>query len=273
MAETILNGEPYHYWTGGSGRPLLLLHGFTGSGAGWEWYLAAWGSDYQLIAPDILGHGRSAAPAAPARYTMAAVAADLIALLDQLGLVKVDLLGYSMGGRLALYLVCHFPDRFDRLILESSSPGLATAAERAARRAADEALAKRLEAEGVEAFVARWEALPLWASQATLPADVLAAQRAERLAQRPLGLANSLRGMGTGAQPSLWGELAGLDRPVLLINGALDKKFVAINEQMAALLPQVTLKTLPDAGHNSHLEQPTGYATLIGRWLAGAPPT
>ncbi|MCB8960885.1 MAG: 2-succinyl-6-hydroxy-2,4-cyclohexadiene-1-carboxylate synthase [Ardenticatenales bacterium] len=273
MAETILNGEPYHFWTGGSGRPLLLLHGFTGSGAGWEPFRAAWGADYQLIAPDILGHGRSAAPADPARYTMAAVAADMVALLDHLGLAKADLLGYSMGGRLALYLVCHYPDRFDRLILESSSPGLATETERASRRAADEALADRLEAEGIEAFVARWEALSLWASQAKLPADVLAAQRAERLAQTPRGLANSLRGMGTGAQPSLWGELEGVDRPVLLINGALDQKFVAINEQMAPLLPYATLKTLPDAGHNCHLEQPAGYATLIARWLAGAPPT
>ena len=271
MAKATLNGEQYYYWLEGAGRPLLLLHGFTGSSAGWKQFLPAWGGAHQLIAPDILGHGRSAAPAEPARYTMAAVAADMVALLDHLGLAQVDLLGYSMGGRLGLYLVCHYPDHFGRLILESSSPGLATAAERTARRAADEALADRLEAEGVEAFVARWEALPLWASQVGLPAEVLAAQRAERLAQRPIGLANSLRGMGTGAQPSLWDRLSGLDRPVLLVNGALDQKFVSTSTFMAALLPQVSLETLPGAGHNSHLERPEGYATLIARWLAGTP--
>ena len=271
MAKTTLNGEQYHYWIGGSGRPLLLLHGFTGSGAGWRPFLASWGSDYQLIAPDILGHGRSAAPADPARYTMAAVAADMLALLDELGVAQTDLLGYSMGGRLALYLASTYPERFGCLILESSSPGLATAAERAARRQSDSALADRLEADGIEAFVARWEALPLWASQAGLPAEVLAAQRAERLAQRPLGLANSLRGMGTGAQPSLWDRLSGLDRPVLLVNGALDQKFVTVNQAMAAQLPQVTLVTLPDTGHNGHLERPERYATLVANWLAELP--
>jgi 2-succinyl-6-hydroxy-2,4-cyclohexadiene-1-carboxylate synthase len=199
---------------------------------------------------------------------MEAVARDVEALLDHLQASPAHLLGYSMGGRLSLYLALHRPRRWISLILESASPGLATAAERARRAQKDEALAAFIEREGLPAFVDRWQALPLFASQKRLPQDVRQAHREGRLRNRSRGLANSLRGMGTGVQPSLWPRLGELALPVLLVAGELDDKFVAIAQEMAAELSRVRLEIVPDAGHTVHLERPDYYEHLLRRWLS-----
>lgn len=265
MAELVLNDVGYYVARRGPNgtAPLLLLHGFTGSSANWDPLLPLFGARHSVIGVDILGHGRSASPPEPQRYTMLQVAADLIALLDEWHIEQTAVLGYSMGGRLALYLACTYPERFSQLILESSSPGLATEAERAARRQSDEALANWIETNGIEAFVDRWETLPLWASQEQLSEEVRARLRQQRLQNSPLGLANSLRGMGTGAQPSLWEKLPALTLPTLLIAGELDTKFVAINKEMAELLPNGRLHRIPHAGHTTHLERPSEFATAV----------
>ena len=262
-------GATYHLVQKGSPQrqPLLLLHGFTGSAISWQSHFAAFAPHFWVIAPDILGHGRSDSPPDPSRYRMPCIAADLIALLDFWQIEQTALLGYSMGGRLAFYLACHFPDRFSRIILESCSPGLAAKAERAARRQSDETLADWIEANGIEPFVARWEALPLWQSQQQLAPEVRQQLRQNRLQNSPLGLANSLRGMGTGAQPSLWPQLAAVQQPTLLIVGELDTKFVAINQQMVAQLANGRLQVIPRAGHTTHLEQPEQFATAVIQFL------
>src|SRR5262249_27505017 len=149
--------------------------------------------------------------------------ADLSDLLGTLELPRVGVAGYSMGGRLALGFACACAERVEALVLERASPGLADPVERAERKAADAALADRIEREGVAAFARHWEALPLWSTQAALPASVREAQRKARLRNREQGLAASLRGLGTGAQPALHRCLASLDVPVLCIAGELDQ--------------------------------------------------
>lgn len=179
-----------------------------------------------------------------------------------------DLIGYSMGGRIALHQALRAPDRVRRLVLESASPGLETEAERSARRRADSQLAASLEAEGVERFVDRWEALPLFASQARLAADIRDAHRARRLANDPRSLAAALRGLGTGSLPSLWERLDEVRMPVLLIAGALDQKFVAIGRRMERVMPDARLAIVPDAGHTVHLERPGRWLERVGGFLA-----
>lgn len=270
MTEDVtMNDIRYHVWQSGQGVPLLLLHGFTGTGETWSPVWDGLVQDYRLIAPDLIGHGRTDAPDDPDRYGMASAAADLIALLDYLGEDQAHLLGYSMGGRLALYMALYYPSRFHTLTLESASPGLRTAAERDDRRRRDDMLADRIEREGLEAFVDFWESLPLWASQRDTLDDVAkAALRAERLRQRPSGLANSLRGMGTGVQPSLWERLPELTLPVQLIVGAHDEKFVGINKAMCALLSNAHLSMISKAGHTVHLEQPQRFQDIITAFLS-----
>lgn len=262
------------YYTAQHGKPpavsLLLLHGFTGSSQNWADLMPVFSEQFSVINVDILGHGRSASPPDASRYAMPQVAADLIALLDAWQIEQTALLGYSMGGRLALYLACHFPERFSHLILESSSPGLADEAERAKRRQSDEMLADWIEANGIAAFVDRWEALPLWASQQQLSEKARLQLRRQRRQNNPVGLANSLRGMGTGTQPSLWNALPDLHLPTLLIVGELDSKFVTINKQMVAALPHGHLHIIPQAGHTTHLERPELFATAVKNFLTAS---
>jgi 2-succinyl-6-hydroxy-2,4-cyclohexadiene-1-carboxylate synthase len=241
---------------------LLLLHGFTGSGASWAPLLPALSERFAPLTVDLPGHGRHPPSPRLHDYEMTAVAANLAQFIETTATPPIYLLGYSMGGRAALYFALHYPHLVKGLILESASPGLASEAERAARRQSDEALADWIEANGIESFVKRWEKLPLWASQEQLPAESRAALRQQRLQNSPLGLANSLRGMGTGAQSSLWPRLPELAMPVLLIVGELDEKFTAINRQMAAQIPQARLEIVPGVGHTAHWERPLVYAHL-----------
>ncbi|MDE2750560.1 MAG: 2-succinyl-6-hydroxy-2,4-cyclohexadiene-1-carboxylate synthase [Chloroflexota bacterium] len=259
------SGHHYNIEISGAGHPLLLLHGFTGDASTWRSVAARLAGDFQFVAIDLIGHGASDAPADQASYRMEAVAADLIALLDCLAINDAHLLGYSMGGRLALFTALHYPARFRSLILESASPGLADETDRAQRRRRDNDLADRIEACGLDWFVDHWEKLPLWASQSE---DLLRRQRRQRLTNDPTGLANSLRAMGAGAQPNLWRQLPNLTLPTCLIVGERDEKFRRINQAIDAALPKSGLAIIPSAGHNTHLENPKAFRQTLRSFLA-----
>lgn len=257
-----------------SGRPqeeegrerttLVLLHGFTGSAEGWGELLERLAlPTMQVIALDMLGHGQSSAPPNPERYSMEHCRADILAALQALGIEQGQalLLGYSMGGRIALFTA--LTGFFRALILESASPGLSDAHEREQRRRSDDALAASIEQDGVPAFVERWGQLPLFTSQKSLSPERREALQAQRLQNRAEGLANSLRGVGTGVQPALHEQLRTLALPTLLIAGQLDTKFCAIAQQMAEQLPHAQVHIVPNAGHTVHLEQPDTFVATV----------
>ncbi len=233
--------------------PIVLLHGFTQTGRSWAPTNAALGGGVEAIAPDLRGHG-DAADARPVSFE--AVSDDVLALAPE----DFVLAGYSMGGRIALALALRAPARVKHLLLVGASPGLADDEERRARRAADEALADRIERDGIEAFVRDWAASPLFANQ---PPAVAAAAHAERLRQTPAGLAAALRGLGTGVMEPLWDRLPELAMPVTLVVGEHDEKFRAIAERMAAAIPHATLHVVPGAGHAVQLEAPAAVAALL----------
>ena len=266
-ARLLINGNLYDLSISGAGAAILLLHGFSGDKSTWQALRGDLEAEYTVIAIDILGHGASAKPSQVAAYRMENVAADIVGLLDELALGPSHLLGYSLGGRLALYLALYFADRFASLILESASPGLAGTEGRAERRRRDNALAQRIEDEGIEWFVKYWEDLALWQSQRNLPTEVLQSQRHQRLLNDPRGLANNLRGMGTGAQPNLWPQLPNLKHPTQLIVGELDRKFRIINEAMNGQMPNARLSLVPAAGHNTHLESPAEFHQRVLSFL------
>lgn len=251
----------------GSGPPLVLLHGFTGSATSWGPLAEMLAARNTVIAVDIVGHGASGKPDDLAPYAIDRAARDAVAGMLAFGFRRSSWLGYSMGGRLALYVAATIPKAVDRLVLVGASPGLADPEEREARRAADEALADRIESEGVPAFVDYWESLPLFETQARLPAGMKLAIRRGRLANDAGGLANSLRGMGTGAQPSLHDRLGDIEAPSLLLAGARDAKFAAIAREMAAAMPGARAHLVPDAGHAAHIEKPAYCARTITAFL------
>jgi 2-succinyl-6-hydroxy-2,4-cyclohexadiene-1-carboxylate synthase len=239
--------------------PLVLLHGFTGSVRSWDAVRADLARRFRLVLVDLIGHGQSESPLDAERYTLEWAVRDVATVLDTLALPPVALLGYSMGGRLALRFAVDCPTRVQRLLLESASPGIADARERAARRHADDQLAERIGQRGVAAFVQEWERQPLLALAEHVAHGVSQAQHAQRLDNSPIGLANSLRGMGAGQQPALWDSLVALSMPVRLLVGERDRRHVDIASRMHALLPDSELRVCPRAGHTVHLDQPAAF--------------
>jgi 2-succinyl-6-hydroxy-2,4-cyclohexadiene-1-carboxylate synthase len=234
---------------------LVLLHGFTQTRQSWRPAIAELAGRRRALAPDLPGHGNAAAR--PASF------AACTGYVRALGGERFALAGYSMGGRIALHAALALGDRLDRLdrlVLIGASPGLADPAERAARRAADDALADRIEAIGVESFAREWAELPLWEGQ---PERVRAAAHADRLRNTPAGLAAALRGLGTGVMEPLWDALPSLAVPVTLAVGERDEKFRALAERMADRLPRAEVVVVAGAGHAAQLEQPAAVAALL----------
>jgi 2-succinyl-6-hydroxy-2,4-cyclohexadiene-1-carboxylate synthase len=268
-----VNSLRYNVLVEGAGPPLVLLHGFTGCATGWTPQVAAFKHAFTCIAVDLPGHGDTDVPDDPARYQMAPTVADIVALLGQIGFTRATWLGYSMGGRVALGAGVLAPDAVAALVLEGATPGIADPAERAARVASDEALAARIERDGVASFVDYWECLPLFATQARLPEERRAALRRQRLANDPLGLANSLRGIGQGAQPSLLERLGEVCAPTLLLAGAEDAKFRDLAATMADRLSAARVELIPGAGHAAHFEQPEAFNAVVSRFLGEVRPS
>jgi 2-succinyl-6-hydroxy-2,4-cyclohexadiene-1-carboxylate synthase len=274
MSRISVNGIHLNIEIRDGGPALLLLHGFTGSSITWAPHLEAW-SDFTTIAVDLLGHGHSDCPADADRYRVERCVEDLVGLLDDLGVPRTAVLGYSMGGRialrLALYLARHWPERLWALVLESTSPGIADARERVARAQRDAAIAAAIERDGpagIATFVDHWETLPLFATQHRLPASAREALRRQRLANSPTGLANSLRGMSPGVQEPVLTRLHTMEAPVLLLAGVLDEKYCALARQMAVAFPHAQIEAVPDTGHAIHLERPAVFAQTVRSFLA-----
>jgi 2-succinyl-6-hydroxy-2,4-cyclohexadiene-1-carboxylate synthase len=267
MPHLTLNGLDYHYRVQGTGPALVLLHGFTGSAVSWTRHIERYAPEFTCVAVDLPGHGATASPSDPARYAMERVVDDLAALCAHLDIARAAWLGYSMGGRLALGVGVIAPQIVRALILEGASPGLRDPADRAARVASDETLAARLDRDGLVPFSDHWERIPLFATQERLPADRREALRRQRLDNNPLGLANSLRGMGQGSQPAFHERLAEIRAPTLLLAGEEDTKFRALAAEMADAIPNARCEVIPNAGHAAHFEQPETFDDLTLRFL------
>lgn len=250
----------------GSGPALVLLHGFTGTGAVWAPLHEALGHGRRLVFVDLPGHG--AAPPPPAAATLHDVADAVVSAVAAVGVNRADWLGYSLGGRVALHVVLRHPACVARLVLESASPGIADPRARAARADDDDALADAIARDGLAAFVERWTAQPLFAAQARLPAAVREAERLRRLAQAPEGLAAALRVTSVGRQAHLLDRLGAVTCPVLLVAGADDATYRAHAAAMAARLPWARTAIVPSAGHTPHLENPAAFHAAVAAFLA-----
>lgn len=247
---------------------VVFLHGFMGSAADWQEMAAVLENRFYCVAVDLPGHGASLG-LPTAIYTMEGASKSLFGLLADLGVRRQTLAGYSMGGRLALYFALRHPERCAGLLLESASPGLEGPTERKARRKTDEAKARRLESEDFGEFLEDWYGQPLFAPLAR-DEELLGQTIRARKRNDPAELARALRGMGTGSQPSLWGELAGLEVPALAVAGELDEKFVGIARRMEAKNPAVRPAVVSGAGHNVHAEAPDEYLSLLRGFLGAA---
>jgi 2-succinyl-6-hydroxy-2,4-cyclohexadiene-1-carboxylate synthase len=244
---------------------VLFLHGFMGSSADWQDVVAAIEDRAFCVSLDLPGHGASLGLTQDV-YAVEGTARAVVLVLDELEVERPVMVGYSMGGRLALYLALRYPERCAGLFLESVSPGFESADERAARRASDEEKAKRLESGDFDAFLRDWYRQPLFESLANNE-SLLRRTITARRRNDPAELARSLRAMGAGSQPSLWKDLEGLAVPALAVAGELDGKYAGISSRMASISVKVEPVVIPGVGHNAHDEAPAQYAALLGRFL------
>jgi 2-succinyl-6-hydroxy-2,4-cyclohexadiene-1-carboxylate synthase len=251
----------------GSGPAVLLLHGFTGTSAGWAPIAEGLAEGHRVIRPDLLGHGRSDAPHDPVRYALPAQAAGLRSVLRDLEAEPAAVVGYSMGARLALVLALERPAAVTALALLSPSAGLRDPQARARRRAEDERWATMLEVAGLAAFVDAWAAQPVFESQVRLKPEARERLRSERLSQHPLALAASLRGAGQGVMEPLHEHLGRIRVPTLVVAGALDRVGMARAREVVAGLPEGRLEVVESAGHAPHLELPDRLLELLSAFL------
>lgn len=245
---------------GGKGPRLVLVHGFTQTGRSWARVAPALPPGYEVVAVDLPGHGDAAA----VRVADLAQAAELLGRAGGPG----TYVGYSLGGRTCLALALARPDLVERLVLVGATAGIEDDAERAARRASDEELAARIEEggdDGVEGFLDRWLAGPLFCHLSRAQQDLAARSRDAS------GLAASLRSCGTGTQTPSWARLGALTMPVLCCAGEFDPRFRALAARLVEAIGQrARAATIPGAGHAACFEQPEAFGAVLGAFLADA---
>jgi len=246
----------------GTGPLIVLCHGFTQTSRSWGAFGHALGVNHSVLAVDLPGHGRSGA----LHQTLEETASSL---LETIGEKEFDLIGYSLGGRVALTTALMKPPTLRRMVLIGATAGIEDPVLRDERRHRDEKLAETIIADDdVSSFVDQWLRQPLFA---TLPAD--ASERTSRLTNTSQGLAQSLQMAGTGTQRPSWEQLAQIETPTLILAGVRDDRFCAHGIRLAAGLAHGQFSMIPGAGHACHLEQPNMTTAIVHRFLSHAHPT
>ncbi len=267
---------------GDSSRPaILFLHGFMGDRFEFEVAIATLSKQFYCVAIDLLGHGQTQVndhiPSQDTYYTIQSIADSVIKILDFLHVNHCFLVGYSMGGRLALYLAIYYPQYFLKVVIESASAGLRTNKQRSDRLAKDQQLAAKLENlenagfngnfnSDFKLFLDSWYRQPIFGNLRSHPN--FPQMLAQRLNNSPIKLAKSLRNLSTGLQPPLWKELPKNKIPLLLVVGELDRKFVNINQQMEQLSKSSKLEIISSCGHNVHFENPDAFIKNLEAFFA-----
>lgn len=251
-----------------SKHPVLFLHGFTGSANDWDFVTENLEEKFTPIFVDLVGHGQSDSPDNPEYYGINFQIELLKNMCDYLDLDKINLVGYSMGGRLALAFATNFRENVESLVLESTSFGIVDKNDRLERIHSDEKLAKQIENSSIGDFIKYWINTPLFDSL-----NKVEPARLEKLLENKIkrnnqkGLKNSLLGCSTGKMKNYFLELGNLSTDIMLIVGALDQKFVGINTKANSLFTNSELRVIKESGHNVHFEKPKEFLKLLNRFL------
>jgi 2-succinyl-6-hydroxy-2,4-cyclohexadiene-1-carboxylate synthase len=259
------NGLNIHLEVRGTGKPVVCLHGFSEN-------LGTWDSieldGFQLILVDMPGHGSTEKPSALQPYKLLTLLETLHDLIKQLELGQHSMMGYSMGGRIALAYTLQYPREIAKLILESVSYGECGEHSREKRRRDDAVLAEDIRQNGIEWFESYWSGLEIFKTQARLPEEVRARIKKHRLQNEPYALANTLLESGQGTFPCLKDRVAELMMPVLFISGELDPKYQKISREFSHLNARIIRQTISGVGHNTHLEDPQTFQAVVSEFLS-----
>lgn len=266
MSEIIINQNKYHYEasiTNPDEPVFVFLHGFLGSKKDFYKLLNDFPKQYLVL--DLLGFGENrTSNVKPEAFDQLNQIRELNQIFVHFKLRQINLVGYSMGGRIAIAYALHYPDKLQNLVLESTTAGICDVEQRKTRQRHDQQLAKKMLNNGMESFVDQWEKLPLFASQKNQDPDKFFFMHQQRVQQNPRNAANSLIKMGTGQQPNYWGQLDQLQNlAVLIVVGSEDAKFVDIGKRMQQRISHSQLKVITGVGHNIHFERPDIFKNLL----------
>jgi 2-succinyl-6-hydroxy-2,4-cyclohexadiene-1-carboxylate synthase len=249
-------------------RPkLVLIHGFTGSVNDWDPIIPNITEKYQPIAIDVIGHGKSSVPESPEFYYSDAITDQLYELFEKLNLKKIVLMGYSMGGRIALQFAFRYPEALYALILESTSPGIKDIKQRNERLKKDQELAHFLQTHTIEEFIDYWMDLDLFNTQRRFSNEKLSQIKKIRTRNNKTGLANTLLYFSPAQMPQLSDSLSKLKVKTILITGELDSKFTKISSKMAKSIHGAKHKIVKSVGHNTHLEDSKKFLNFVNTFL------
>jgi pimeloyl-ACP methyl ester carboxylesterase len=230
VAAVVSEGSRIEFEATGAGPPLVLLHGFFGDRSTWPaaGYVDALAAQFRLVLVDLIGHGGSDTSPDPARYRMDAHAADVVAVLDRLGIDRAAVWGASMGGRIGFHLMARFPGRLTALVA-----GGAHACVVETDPAELERETALLREQGTAPFADAMEPLPGWMRQVMLRAD---------------GRALALQLLADAGQTSPPPELDLVTTPVLLLAGERDPRLYLIRVT-GDRLRRAEIAVLPGCGH------------------------
>ena len=258
----------WHYIVRGNRHhpPLIFLHGFMGISSDWLEITERFEDHYYCILPDLPGHGRSVMGTMAEPLDFDFVARGLLNLMGGLDLTSAAVIGYSMGGRVALYTATRYPERFDALVLEGASPGLRDDNERESRRVLDQGRAREIEKVGIAAYTEIWYEADLFQTLRR-HSEKLDKMKSVRKNNDTAWMAKVIRELSVGRQPPLWDHLVALNMPVLLIAGDLDHKYKQIVCQMKDCLKDSQVCLVPETGHNTHVEAPEKFGQALADFL------
>ena len=257
-----------YYTTEGSGIPLILIHGFTGSHKSFDKLSNFLKQYFKIIKLDMIGHGLSM-DYDVSSYSFSESINYIEKIIEELNLKKVNILGYSLGGRLAMQFAIKNQHQVNKMILCSSSFGIEKKSERISRIRSDEKIIELLINENLEKFVNFWQNIPLWESEKKLPVEIKSKHRRIRLEQKNEGLLLNLRYQGQGVQKYLGKSLKNIKLKTLIMYGGKDLKYKVISKKMIELIENSELCEVPNSGHNIVLEHPIYISQKIKSFILG----
>jgi 2-succinyl-6-hydroxy-2,4-cyclohexadiene-1-carboxylate synthase len=246
---------------------IIFLHGFTGSLEDWREISGLLDRRFNYVGIDLVGHGKSDLPVETERYNTSSVIKYIDTVLITFSLSEVIIIGYSMGGRAALNFAVNHPEKVKGLIIESTTAGIENENERKDRIKCDEQLAEFIESHDIEDFVELWMNKDIFNTQRRFSNEKLKEIKKRKLSNSKTGLANSLKGFGTGRMDALGNKLNLIQCPVLLISGRLDTKFTKTSSELLTKFPHAEHAIIQNAGHNTHLEETKRFVTVVNEFL------
>jgi 2-succinyl-6-hydroxy-2,4-cyclohexadiene-1-carboxylate synthase len=254
----------WHYYQQGQsdGIPLIFLHGFMGNGKIWLPIMQNLTENFYSIAVDLPGHGQTEADISEIDFDI--LSEKLIGLIDEQELDRPVIIGYSMGGRIALYTALGFPDKFRGMIIESASPGIENEDERYQRLINDRKIAEKLRISDMRTFLSVWYRQPVFEY---LAENIKNKIIEKKVTGNPRELADAFERFSQGIQPSLWNDMHHWHRPTLLLAGENDQKYVEILRRMALEMPSAQVKIIKNAGHIIHLENRADFLSALKSFL------